>query len=316
MVVVAAGNGGNDPGYADSPSMIAVSGTTSSDVIATWSSYGQYIDMAAPGSGIWTTQSGGSYGSSSGTSFASPIVAGVIALMKAVDPNLAPTVAEQILENTADDLGSAGWDPYYGYGRVNAAAAVVAVRQQAPDTQPPTVTVTAPTNGAKVAGLVAVNVTATDNVGVIHVDLYANGALVASDSTAPFGFSWNSRNTVDGPVMLTAYAFDAAGNQGVSSATSVTVDNTPPNVSIDSPADGSNVKQFQTVTIAISGSDVGVGVAQLSCYVDNKLLLTANSSSMNCNWNSRKAAAGAHTIKATAQDAVGNTATTSIQVYK
>ena len=236
--------------------------------------------------------------------------------MKAVDPNLAPTVAEQILENTADDLGSAGWDPYYGYGRVNAAAAVVAVRQQAPDTQPPTVTVTAPTNGAKVAGLVAVNVTATDNVGVIHVDLYANGALVASDSTAPFGFSWNSRNTVDGPVMLTAYAFDAAGNQGVSSATSVTVDNTPPNVSIDSPADGSNVKQFQTVTIAISGSGVGVGVAQLSCYVDNKLLLTANSSSMNCNWNSRKAAAGAHTIKATAQDAVGNTATTSIQVYK
>jgi len=59
-----------------------------------------------------------------GTSFASPNAAATAALIMAVNPGLTPTDVLSIITNTAKDLGSAGWDPYYGFGRVDAGAAV------------------------------------------------------------------------------------------------------------------------------------------------------------------------------------------------
>lgn len=73
---------------------------------------------------IYTTIRGGGYGYVSGTSFSSPIVAAAAALLFSINPDLAPTDIDQMLTATAQDLGNAGYDQYYGHGRINAASAV------------------------------------------------------------------------------------------------------------------------------------------------------------------------------------------------
>ena len=323
VVVVAAGNTGTDRGYSDNLYMISVSATDSSDVKASWSSFGYYVDVAAPGVSIWTTTQGGGYNAVNGTSFASPVTAGVIALMKAANPSLSPATLERVLESTATDLGSAGWDTYYGYGRVNAAAAVqTAMQTQDSDSQAPSVSITSPSSGSTVAGVTAVNVSATDNVGVTRIDLYANGALIASDVTSPFGFSWDTTAQTDGSATLVAYGYDAVGNQGISTALSVTVKNTAentadtlaPSVQITQPVDGARVTGT-IVSIRVNASD-NVAVTKITVVVDGKTLCTSNNATLSCNWNIKKIAAGAHTISATAEDAANNKTTTLIQVTK
>jgi len=69
---------------------------------------------------IYSTLRGGSYGAVSGTSFSSPITAGVYALMIAANPSLTPSMLDDALFTTAADLGTTGWDQYYGWGRVDA----------------------------------------------------------------------------------------------------------------------------------------------------------------------------------------------------
>ncbi|MDX1654927.1 MAG: S8 family serine peptidase, partial [Candidatus Competibacteraceae bacterium] len=130
VVVVAAGNSGTDLGYADDPYIIAVSATDPYDNKTSWSSYGPYVDLSAPGAGIYTTVQGGGYGASRGTSFDSPLTAAVVALIMARDPDLTPEQIEQLLEQTAVDQGSPGFDSLYGWGRVDAAAALAALQPQ------------------------------------------------------------------------------------------------------------------------------------------------------------------------------------------
>ncbi len=319
VVVVAAGNSGSDPGHSDNPYLITASATTSSDSKASWSSYGYYVDIAAPGVGIWTTTSSGGYAAVNGTSFASPITAGVAALVKAANPNLTPSQVEVVLEDSAVDLGTAGWDVYYGHGQVDAHAAVqAALQMQAADTQPPSASILTPTNGSTIAGLVAVDLSVNDNVAVSRVDLFLDGRLLASDASEPYAFSWDSAEHADGAATLTAYVYDTSGNQGVSSAVTVTVDNIidppdtiAPTVSIVNPRHGDTVSR--TVSISLGAAD-NVGVTQLSCYVDGRLVGTGNGEQLNCSWNTRKEAAGTHTLSAMAMDAAGNRAETSIQV--
>jgi len=225
LVVVAAGNDGKDPGYADNKYMISVSATTSTDAKASWSNYGAYIDVGAPGSSILTTNRGGGYGNWSGTSFASPATAGVIALIMSANPALTPDDIERVLENSADKIAGS-WSPYYGNGRINASNAVqLAMTSKVSDTTAPTATIFSPSAGAVVNGIVQVEVNAGDNVGVTEVSLYANGRLIGTDGTTPYQFSWDTASAVNGSVILTAHAIDAAGNDGVSSGLSVNVKN-------------------------------------------------------------------------------------------
>jgi hypothetical protein len=328
VVVGAAGNSGTDRGYSDSPYIISVSATDSGDNKASWSSFGDYVDVAAPGVGIWTTTNGGGYGAVSGTSFASPVTAGIVALMMAAKPSLSPATLEQILESTATNLGNdAGWDTYYGFGRVNAAVAVQkAMEAEAADTQAPSVSITSPASGGKVAGLAAVNVSASDNVGVARVELHANGKLIASDTTSPFGFSWDTTTQADGAASLVAYAYDAANSKGTSNNVSVTVDNVPdpvdtipPTVKITNPVNGAKITG--KVAIQVSAFD-NVGVTKTTCSVVNnttrKTMSTCVGSggSLTCTWNANPAPAGEYTITATAEDAARKSATTSISVIK
>jgi subtilisin family serine protease len=328
LVVSGAGNSGGVENISATDTIISVSGTTSSDVKASWSSYGQYVDLAAPGAGIWTTKRGGSYGSVSGTSFAGPVVAGVLALMKEVNPKLNQTDLEKILLSTAVDLGTAGYDTMYGHGRVNAAAAVktAAGSSTAADTSAPTVSVVSPAGGATVQGLVAVDVAASDNVGVSRVDLLVNGTRFASDTSAPYAFSWDSTKVADGGVTLTAQAFDAAGNYA-SRAVSVTVanassssesgssgssDTTAPIATISSPADGSTVSGY--VVVSVSATD-NVGVTATRLYIDGGLVKSGGSK-FNYRWSTQKIAAGKHTVMVEAEDAAGNKGSRSVTVTR
>lgn len=125
VVVAAAGNGGTSrPSYpAAYPSTVSVSTTDSSDQRASFSSFGQSVDVAAPGVEITTTFAGGGYGAASGTSFSAPFVAGEAGLL--AGQGLSGTGIEARIRESADDLGPEGEDPFYGAGRIDAAAAVV-----------------------------------------------------------------------------------------------------------------------------------------------------------------------------------------------
>jgi len=322
VVVVAAGNDGVDPGYADNPSLISVSATDSNDAKASWSNYGAFIDVAAPGVSIQTTSRGGSYGSWSGTSFASPVTAGVVAEIMGANPKLSPDEVERILEDSADKIAGTPTHPYYGHGRVNAAQAVALAMDStrvAVDSQPPTANVFSPVAGSTVSGLVSVAVNAGDNVGVSAVSLYANGVLVGTDGSSPYQFSWDSTQTADGPATLSATAIDAAGNQGVSADVAITVKNQStadllaPTVTIGNPADGSKVGI--STTVSVSAQD-DVGVTRLQLYIDGRLVSTAATGALSYKWNARKASTGAHKIEAAASDASGKTTRKSVTVYK
>jgi subtilisin family serine protease len=322
LVVVSAGNTGTDLGYSDNPDLISVSATNSSDAITSWSSFGNFVDVAAPGANIVTTSMNHGTGGWNGTSFSSPVTAGVVALIMSANPHLSPAEVEGILKASAVDLGPAGWDNKFGHGRVNAAAAV----QMALSVTAPPVDSTAPSvgfalaSGSRVADLVSITVNATDNVGVTAVELFVNGQRLGTDTQAPYQFSWDTTTHPNGNVTLEARAQDAAGNTGSASIT-VQVDNPEvveivdtqaPVVQILSPADGATVSG--NVTISLAASD-NVGVTQLACYVNGSLLsLSSDVDSLNCRWNTRKLPNGLYNIEGRAQDAAGNVATRSISV--
>ncbi|MEK7153585.1 MAG: Ig-like domain-containing protein, partial [Patescibacteria group bacterium] len=92
------------------------------------------------------------------------------------------------------------------------------------DTAPPTVSIAAPTNNATVSGTVGITANATDNTGVSKVEFYINGALRATDTSASYSYSWDSKTVANGSYSLMAKAYDAAGNTN-SDTVQVTVKN-------------------------------------------------------------------------------------------
>ena len=125
LIVAAAGNDGvNELFYpAAYPGVIGVAATDSSDQRASFSNSGSHVDIAAPGVSILSTEWSWYY-YKSGTSMATPHVAGVAGLVWTVWCRAPATMILDILLSTARDLGNPGWDPFYGYGRVDAEAAI------------------------------------------------------------------------------------------------------------------------------------------------------------------------------------------------
>jgi subtilisin family serine protease len=125
----------NPPGNYDN--VIGVGATDSLDVIAVYSSRGpspsgagfpsdlRKPDLCAPGSSVTSSLPGGSYGDWFGTSMATPAVSGTVALMLQAHPGLTYAQARSMLIDNAVDLGAAGYDYNYGYGRLNAYASVL-----------------------------------------------------------------------------------------------------------------------------------------------------------------------------------------------
>lgn len=129
VLTASAGNGSDEGIHYPSgfPEVIAVGATDSLDRMASFSNYGPSVDIMAPGDFINSTILGGECGKwafPSGTSYAAPIVAGVVGLVLSVNPELTPDDVLNILQSTADDLFREGWDSLTVSGRVNAWRAV------------------------------------------------------------------------------------------------------------------------------------------------------------------------------------------------
>jgi thermitase len=323
LVVVAAGNNNIDENIAPTSSMIPVAATDEADAKTSFSSWGQFVAVSAPGINIWTTTRGGAYQAWWGTSMASPVVAGAVALMMSSNPSLPAAQIESLLYASAVDLGAAGRDPVFGHGRLNAAGAVqaAAAAVSTADTQAPTVAITSPAANGTASGVVAVAVAASDNVGVARVELRVNGSTVATDTSAPFAFSWDTSKVANGTASLTAVAFDAAGNTSSSAAVQLNVANAAapdiaaPTVVMRNPVAGATVSGNVQVQLSASDNYGSAGIVQ-TLFIDGVKVASATGASLTYTWNTRKVAAGAHTLMATARDAAGNQSTVSISVRR
>jgi concanavalin A-like lectin/glucanase superfamily protein/Big-like domain-containing protein len=210
-------------------------------------------------------------------------------------------------------------------GRVNAAGFPVVAGggspPPAPDTTPPTVSVTSPVAGATVSGTPTLTASASDNVAVAGVQFKVDGANVgAEDTTAPYTASWPTTSLANGAHTVTAVARDSSGNLGSSVAISVTVSNplpppppppdtTPPTVSVTGPAAGATVSG--TATLTASASD-NVAVAGVQFKVDGTNVGAEDTvAPYTASWTTTSIANGAHTVTAVARDSSGNLATSA-----
>ena len=136
VLIGAAGNNRREETFypASFANVVSVSATQPDDEFSNWSSYGSKVDVSAPGASVLTTNcytctygghdTWGTHVKISGTSFATPNVAGVVALIRGRFPSEGPGQIVNRLLGSVDDMGYPGWDNRYGLGRVNAARAV------------------------------------------------------------------------------------------------------------------------------------------------------------------------------------------------
>ena len=299
--------------------VVSVSATEPTDTLSSFSNYGSWIDLSAPGNNILTTQRGGGYSTWYGTSFSSPIAAATGALALGINPALSATALVNLLQQNSDDIGAPGWDPNFGWGRINAyRTALAATNSISADKTAPTVSIASPTPGAVVSGVLQVTGPAADNVAVMRAELWIDGNLDSTCASSAFSCAWNSSAYAVGSHALAVKAYDAAGNAGSATETVNVVaisapDNTAPLVQILNPVNSAIVSG--NVAVQVQATD-NVGVTQVGIYVDNTLKATLTAAPYNYNWSTRKVPYGTHSITAKAWDASGNTASVSISVRK
>jgi hypothetical protein len=133
VTVAASGNDNTDrPGYpAAYPEVFAVAATDPGSVKAEYSNFGNYIDVAAPGTQIASTYPGSRYASLSGTSMACPHVSALASLVRAANPQLSNVEVMDLLRRTARDVGKKGKDNVFGYGEIDISTALEAAGGQA-----------------------------------------------------------------------------------------------------------------------------------------------------------------------------------------
>ena len=229
LLVAAAGNNGGAVSYpAAYSSVIAVAATDSYNRRASFSSYGSQVELAAPGVSIYSTYKNGWYATMSGTSMACPHVSGAAALAWASGLTTNRAVRSRLV-TTAEDLGTKGFDVYFGYGLVDAQRAAARIGTAslavADADSEPGIQITAPQDGATVSGTAEITVAATDEA-TDQVEFFIDGTSIGIDVDGSDGWAaaWDTSSYADGPYTITATATDAAG-QTASHSVTVTVNN-------------------------------------------------------------------------------------------
>ncbi len=170
----------------------------------------------------------------------------------------------------------------------------------------PTVTITAPTAGP-VSGQVSITATASDNVGVDHVDFYAGGVEIGGDYSAPYGVTWDTTLVSTGTYTITAIAYDVAENSGQAAPVTVSVaqgctsncDTEMPTVYISTHTNGETV--FGDVTLGANAYDAN-GVARVSFYRGTTLIDTDTTAGYAVAWDTTTLPNGTYNIRAEAYD--------------
>ncbi|MBN1490180.1 MAG: S8 family serine peptidase [Phycisphaerae bacterium] len=324
LVVASAGNNGMRVDAHETDSIVFVGAVDRQYRLAAFSTYGDFLDLVAPGVNVLTTAPGGTYTSVSGTSFSAPLVSAVAALAWSANSALRPLTLRRILTSTARDLGTPGRDASFGYGCVDAAAAVRAAQLlvEAEDATKPTIVVQSPSNGISLSKATPVAVWASDNDAVAEVILLLDGVTVAADSVRPYAFVLDPLKHATGSHTLTARALDIAGNRADASI-SVTfgglADSSRPTVTIVSPKNGATVRGIVTI-VAEASDDRSLRWAEV--LVDDRLitvipLLSDAESRVAFNWNPAATgdASGWHWIAVWITDASGNQAAASVRIW-
>jgi hypothetical protein len=232
VVVVAAGNDTSDA-VDSSPARVStaitVGATTSIDTRAWFSNYGTGVDIFAPGESVLAAgiSSDTATATFSGTSMASPIVAGSVALLRALRPSLTPEQISLLLQSNATKDVITNLYPVTFNGLLN-----IGFIGNAVTTAAPTVAISSPTNGSTIGGSVTITAAATDDVGVSRVGFFVDQAYVGDDTTAPFQVTINSALQTNGGHQVHAIALDANGNVTTSANIGLTISNSA-NISFD-----------------------------------------------------------------------------------
>lgn len=198
--------------------------------------------------------------------------------------------------------------------------------KNAPDAVPPTVTITAPADGQQVGGLVSIQATAADNLGVKQVTFSVDGVTLAIDTTAPYSAVWDSKGVKAGWHTITAIAQDMDGNPaqdsvavetGVPDIDATKPDHTPPVVTILSPANGAQLPNGGFVGVVVSASDAS-GISLLTIKIDGSLKASCAATTCSYNWKMAGLPNGPHVVEAEATDGSpnANKASTNITVTK
>ncbi len=251
LPVCAMGNDGaamNTPEPAYWHDCLSVIATDQNGAKASFSNYGMKADVAAPGVAILSTMPTYSvtlntqygyktnYDALSGTSMATPMVAGIAGLAISQNPTLTPAQVAGIIEASAGD--GVGWSPNLAFGVVNAFKAVSSAVHS--DYVPPLVNLTSPAEGATVSGMVTMQAAPTDNTTVHHVDFVQNGTrfmqvLTGASTTTGSGKNavttpawtllWPSTTVFNSSITLSAFAVDVFGNTSPAQDRDFTIQN-------------------------------------------------------------------------------------------
>ena len=244
LLFMSAGNDGtNNPValYPDYTSFVVVGATNESDDKSDFSEYGPFVDIVAPGEDIATTYLDGQYVWYTGTSFSSPMTAGLAALVYSVNPNFTPTEVEDLIFSTAVDLGDAGDDDLYGHGRIDAGAAVLAAMDYAltPNELPDA------------------NATATPQSGIAPLTVAFDGTASTDDGMI-VSYTWNFGDGNSGSGETTTHTYL---EEGTFNATLTVTDNrgaqtTSAQISIQVDSDPSVINAPSSLAATVDGSSV------------------------------------------------------------
>lgn len=195
-------------------------------------------------------------------------------------------------------------------GSGNSASASVPVTVEPQDKEGPKVAFVKPVTGTQLRRLAAVLVDASDVSGVAKVEFLVDGALKASDTSDPYEWSWDTRDSPNGARELKARATDTLGNAGESSVTVFLQNAKPP--AFVSPVPDEKVWGFWK----INGTAPG-GTAAVEVSVDENPWQPAKldaSLTWEVGWNTSNISAGRHTLYARAYDGVDYSAETAVNV--
>jgi len=255
VLVAAAGNDGVEtPTYpAYYSTVMAVAATDPNDKRSVWplvgksSNYGTWIDVCAPGSGIYSTDMSGGYSYSDGTSLAAPFVTGLAALLKASNGSLTNAMIVNRIKESTDNIDALnpGFEGKLGTGRINAFLALLGLSAQ----------ITSPESGAFVKGKINIYGTASGWAFAGYTLEAVSGStkipLVSSTSSVESGLlgSWETTNyNGNYELVLRSYSSNGATAE---SRVPITVDNVSPEANISDPtSESSRAGKFNIIGTA------------------------------------------------------------------
>lgn len=331
VVVAAAGNAGDGDArtntvqypakYTDT---IAVAATDRNTTTPTWSSEGEEVTLAAPGVDVVSTYPGDEYRSLSGTSMATPHVAGTAALYVAAtrartgkDPT--SVAVRDNLSDAARDIETAGDDTLSGAGLVQMAST---------DTETPVGEIVSPASGETVVRNTSITVEArhasepTENLSVAYAIDDGDWQPVEFDATSQqFTTRWDSSAVADGAHRIWVWIGDSSGDSvNISRPVQVANTNSTPAVEFVTPTDGQTLQDTTEIRLNASDEQTASSDLSVSYRIDNRdwnsLTYAPSDEAYTGEWNTTVEEPGGYTITGYVENADGLADTAQLRVYK